>query len=358
MTPLAIFGAGQIIAFGSFWIASGGDPSRYHTRWDGAYYSRIATQGYPTPPSGTGGDAVDGIWAFYPLYPTLVRALTSLTPLGTAAAGTLLSLASAAAAMIVLSRMSGALGGGRTSALATVALVSTAMAAPVLQMVYSDGLALLLLVGAFNLLMRRRYGLLLPVLVLLSLTRPLLLPFVAITGVHAVSVGRAGAPWPLRARAWGTCVASILLVGLWPFIAAIGSRSPTAYLSAMATFNVPGRPRSWFVFAVEGGAPGVSCLVAILVLLLWIALRALPVGSPVELRTWTVVYPAYLLLATFPSGSIMRYLLLAFPMPLVALVRGARTPTAWLVVLSVVGSALGVVWVFCFVGSDASFFIP
>ena len=339
-------------------MASDGDPGGYHTRWDGDHYSRIATRGYPTPSTSPGGDGVDGVWAFYPLYPTLVRALTALTPLGTSSAGTLLSLASAAAAMVVLSRMSAAFGGGRAAALTTVALVSTAMAAPVLQMVYSEGLALLLLVTAFDLLIRRRYGLLLPVMVLLSLTRPLLAPFAVITSVHAISLWREGAPRAVRARAWGTSAVSVLLVGLWPVIAAIANRSPTAYLSAMATFELPGRPRSWFHFAVEAGVPGVSCFVAILVLLLWIALRALPVGCALELRAWTALYPAYLLLATFPSGSIVRYLLLAFPMALVVLGRGTRTPTALLVTLPVVGAALGVLWVFSFVGGDAQFAIP
>jgi Mannosyltransferase (PIG-V) len=118
------------------------------TRKDAGWFVHIARDGY-------GGSA--GRPAFFPLYPLLVR-LASFVTLGDYwLAGLLVSLASYAAAMVLLFRLAAA-EAGRRAAARTVVLISVFPTAFVFSAVYSESLFLLLTVAAFWFARRRRWA--------------------------------------------------------------------------------------------------------------------------------------------------------------------------------------------------------
>lgn len=346
LLPLSIFLVTQAVAGVAFYLASGGHHSAFVALWDGVSYTRIARDGYPGDPG------TNGIVAFYPLYPMIVRGVAFLTPLGVAGAGPLVSLAAGAVGVVVLFRTVER-HIDRATAVATAVLVCTWMAAPVLQMTYSEGLALCLLALAFELLLQRRYGPLLGVLVLLSLCRPLVIPFALVVAVHAWARWRAGAAD--RWRAVGVLALCVPLAMLWPVLAGIITGVPDAYFLAMAAWQVPGMPRSLGVLLLHAGPIGWAFLLLAVGALLWVAARVLPAGCPVEYRAWVMGYPLYILGATYMSGSVLRYMLFAFPVAFAfaPLLRRGRGGLVVLLVMALVGSTLGVFWVNHFVGSGA-----
>ena len=343
--PLSIFVVSQAVAALAIRHASGGAYETFVARWDGGFYTRIAREGYPSDP------ATDGYAAFYPLYPMVVRFVASITPLGVTGAGVLVSVVAAGAGVVVLFRTVDR-HVDRAAAVATAVMVCAWMAAPVLQMTYSEGLALLLLALAFDCLLRARYGLLLAVLLPLALCRPLVTPFVVVIAVHCWARWRSGAAD--RWRAVFVLALCVPLVVLWPMVAWIVTGVPGAYFEAMGAFQIAGRARSWALLLLQWGPLGWVLGLGVMAVLLWVVARGLPRECPVEYRVWAVVYPLYVMGATYISGSVVRYMLFAFPFAFLLAPLARRGRTGWVVlsVLGLVGSALGVYWVHHFVGRD------
>ena len=132
--------------------------------WDGGWYIRIATDGYPSAlPRDASGHVLQNQWGFYPLYPFIVGAVMRVTGAGFTLVAPTVSLLLGAGAVVVMFRLINA-GSGRFAASATVLLTCTYMAAPAMQIAYTESLALLLLCTALLLLRNRRYGWLVPVL--------------------------------------------------------------------------------------------------------------------------------------------------------------------------------------------------
>jgi hypothetical protein len=211
---------------------------------------------------------------------------------------------------------------GRFTASATVILVCTYMAAPVMQIAYTESLALLLVCTALLLLVNHRYGWLIPVLVMLSLTRAVALAFVPVLVAHGVHRWRRRSlePFPRRDR-WRvvglTCI-SIAATGLWPAIAALTTKNPGAYTQTMSSWGHTGKLRVLTQFPVfawtEGGAVGLVIFLAMIAVTATIVLRRGARAWGTEVRAWAGSYPLYLLLATAPGFSNIRHLLLAFPL--------------------------------------------
>jgi hypothetical protein len=350
LVPLFIFAASQAVAFLAFMTASGGAYGSFIDRWDGSAYRWIAREGYITEAGGhTDAPAFEGLWAFHPLYPMLVRSVMALTPLGWDVAAPLVSLAAGAGAVAVLFRML-MHHVGRVTATVAVVMLCTWMAAPVMQMAYTESVALLLLACAISFLIRRRYLALIVTLGLLALCRPVAVPFAAVVTAHVVTLWKRGASRSDVWRALGVLAACPALAALWPALAGIMSGRPTAYFDSMAAWGGEDVPRSWLFWAIEVGAGGWLPYTGITIAAVWAAVRVIP--GPIELRTWAAAYPLYILAATYTSGSIFRYLLLAFPAALVwaPLANKGVAGRAGLAVVAVSGVALGVVWVHYFVG--------
>ena len=293
------------------------------SNWDGQWYFSIATHGYPTTiPRDTAGHALQNQWGFYPAYPLLVGAIMRISGLDFMVVAPILSILLGAAAVTVMFRLvSQSL--GRFAASATVALTCTYMAAPAMQIAYTESLALLLLCTALLLLRNRRYGWLIPVLVTLALTRAVALAFVPVLVVHGISRYRRRTvePFPTldRWRVAGLACLGVAVTGLWPAIAAITTGDPAAYTQTMSSWGgTTGKLRVLIQFPVfalaEGGAMGMAVLIGIIGLTAAIVLRRGAAAWGPEVRAWAGFYPLYLLLATAPGSSNIRHLLLAFPL--------------------------------------------
>jgi hypothetical protein len=245
-----------------------------------------------------------------------------ISGLGYLVVAPLLSLLMGAAAVTVMYRLINEYS-GRFTASATVVLVSTYMAAPAMQIAYTESLALLLLCTALLLLRNRRYGWLAPVLVLLALTRGVAIAFVPVLAVHAVSRWRhrCGEPFsvPDRWRVAGLAVLAIAATGLWPAIAAIATGEPAAYTLTMSSWGgTTGKLRVLIGFPAvawaQGGVAGLAVLICVVTLTAWLLLRDGARAWGPEVRAWAGFYPLFLLLATSPGSSTIRHLILAFPL--------------------------------------------
>jgi hypothetical protein len=292
------------------------------SNWDGQWYFSIASHGYPTTlPRDAGGHALQNQWGFYPAYPLIVGAIMRITGLGFTVVAPILSFLLGAAAVTVMFRLINQ-GSGRFAASATVLLTCTYMAAPAMQIAYTESLALLLVCTALLLLRNRRYGWLVPVLVMLALTRAVALALVPVLVVHAMSRYRRRfrEPFPPRDR-WGVvglALLAIVVTGLWPAITAVATGDPEAYTQTMASWGTTGKLRVLTQFPAfawaEAGAVGLAVLLGIIALIAVIVLRRGARAWDLEVRAWAGFYPLYLLLATAAGSSNIRHLLLAFPL--------------------------------------------
>lgn len=341
--------------------------------WDASWYREIAEHGYPHElPVGPDGVAQQNALAFFPLFPALARALMVLTGLGwQVVAPTLALLLGTGAALAVHQVVGEAVdrsGRPRDGApgtpgtpgalpLATVAVLGVWGAAPVLQVAYTESLALLLLAAALLCLLRRRYLAAIPVVLGLGLTRAVALPLALAVVAHGV------ARWRAHRRdddAFGTgerlalaaLTAATALSGfLWPFLVGRLTGVPDAYTRTQAAWRgrrevVPVLP--WLDVA-RWWAPEWWVLLLLGVLVLGVlAVLAVRRFGP-ELHGWTAGYLAYLVLVVEPGTSVLRFLVLAFPVSAAAAdwaLRRRRAAPA-LAALLVLGVLTEVAWVAC-----------
>jgi hypothetical protein len=107
-------------------------------KWDSVYYLQIAQDGYTARKQA----------GFFPLYPTLMAALDTLT-FSSVVAGALISLAAFTGALVVLDRLAQLETGSVSVSQRTLWLVALFPASLFFSAVYTEGLFLLLSVGAF-----------------------------------------------------------------------------------------------------------------------------------------------------------------------------------------------------------------
>lgn len=292
------------------------------TNWDGEWYRGIAINGYPSilPRQSTGAVAKSA-WGFYPAYPLTVGMIIRLTGLGFNLVAPLLSLLFGACAMVVMYRLVN-ITAGRFAANATVVLVCSYMAAPVMQIAYTESMALLLACSALLLLHRRRYAWFAVVMIVFALTRPVALVLLPVLCWHGIWRYRRRVldPFPKRDKLViaGVGLIGLAAIGLWPAIAGLVTGVPTAYTQTMSSWGSPGDPRvltAWTVKAWEsGGVAGEAVLLGVVALLAFLAVRRGTIGWGPEMRAWALAYPIFILLATSPGPSNPRHLFLAFPL--------------------------------------------
>jgi hypothetical protein len=295
------------------------------TNWDGQWYRSIAENGYPTTLPMENGTVRQNEWAFFPVFPLLARGIMFLTHWDFALAGTVISLVAALGACLILYRML-LRAGGRPVAIAGIVGLCTFPTAPALQVAYSEGITLLLLVASLDSLSRQRYKPLIPLVLLLSLTRPVVLPFAAVIAVHGIvrwrgsrmdnSPGRDGLPKRERYVLGAAVLLAAASAGLWPLTAAIATGRADAYTSTQAAWGANQGARglwgNWFVDAAISDDPltSLGILSTAVVLLVLLALRPGTEALGAEVRSWSVAYSLFLLLATRPTPSMLRYLML------------------------------------------------
>lgn len=308
------------------------------SNWDGRWYRRIAESGYPDHlPRGADGEVLQNAWAFWPLYPGLVRLTMQVSGLSFEPSAWLVSVTCAALAMFVLYQILhprlGTFGAG--SAVACLLAFPTA---PILQTGYPEGLALLLILLGLLALSRRRYGVVCLAALGLALTRPVVLPFAAVVLLHGMDRwwrarrGVGDFPTAQRVRVGLTAAVSVALFGLWPLVADLTVGERNVYLKTLTAWSVnqdsDGVLGGWLYDVVRLTPLGIVCLA----LLMWLFYLVIRSGSelwPDALRAWAVAYSGYVFVATRPSPSIFRYLMmtvvLAMPFPGVVAERYGRS---------------------------------
>jgi hypothetical protein len=324
--------------------------------WDAQWYRLIATQGYPVPlPVDANGVVQQNAWAFFPGFPYTVKAVMALTGLPFSAAAVLTNLVLGALLVVVVLTLLQRVA-GRHVGLAGVVLLCAFPSAPTLQIAYSEPLGLLLVALALLWLIERRYGLTACVVILLSLTRPVVAPFAGVVAVHLALRWRARRreAFPAKQRV------QVVLLGLlsaassllWPGIVGWVTGVGMAYARTQAAWRTGGEVRpfspAWWIARLLFGED--ALLVLVLGSLAFVAVVLSPWGRRVggELQAWLLLYPTYLLAATEPWTSTFRYLLLMFPLGSVAAgILRSRPRLMWAAVLALaaVGLALQVRWV-------------
>ena len=332
--------------------------------WDTGWYREVAENGYPSElPRGDDGQVQQSAWAFFPLFPMMVRWLMAATGLEFYQVAPLLALVLGGIAMVVIHRLV-TVGAPRAVAarpglpLATVALVSVFPTAVVLQVGYTESLALLLIALALLMIVRRHYLEAGVVVIALGFTRAVALPMAVVIVVHAIvrwRASRAGTD-RLTGRDIGAIGALTVAAGIsgvaWPLICGWVTGERDAYLETQAAWRGTGDVRpfaSWgFVTRFWFGdlAPWVLAGSFLLLAAVLIVPAAWRLGS--ELHAWPAAYLLYIAGAVEPSSSLARFLLLAFPLGAVTagiVTRPARARRLWfgLVVLAML--YLQFVWV-------------
>ncbi len=332
--------------------------------WDADWYRQIAEHGYPAElPRGADGRVEQNAWAFFPLFPVIARGLMTLTGGTWTVVAPSLALVLGAAAVVVVHQVV-QVGAPRACAqrpglpLATATLVSVFPTAVVLQVAYTESLALLLVAAALLAVLRRRYGAAALAVVALGFTRAVAPPMAVVVAVHAVLRWRAAHRGADRLTAAdGGRLAGLLVVtgasGLvWPAVVGWVTGVPDAYLQTQAAWRGSGSvtvfgawgyvSRFWF----GGAAPWVLLAGFGLVAVTLLVPAAWRLGP--ELHAWPAAYLLYLAAVVEPGSSLARFLLLAFPLGTVtaALVtRPAAARRVWFAGVVAVMLALQVVWV-------------
>jgi hypothetical protein len=374
---LAVYGLTRLWSTAVLLAAAAGQPESYWGPaqpdygtfaglfWDGSWYRSIAEDGYPaTLPVDPDGVVQQSAWAFFPLFPMLVRALMAATggP-WTVVAPTAALLLGAGAALVLdrlvqsqVAKRSGVgadVPGGRRIALVTVLLVGLYPAAPVLQVAYSESLALLLIALTLLLLVQRRYLWAVPAVLAVGFTRAVALPLAVVVVVHLVlrwrdhRANRDALSGAAVARIGALAVAAGTAGVAWPVVVGAVTGVPDAYVQIQAAWrgtfsSAPVVP--WFEMAEYlMGRAGLLVLVLAVVAVIGLACSREAGAAGPEVQAWGIAYLAYLLLVAFPQSSMIRFLLLAFPLG-VATTMLART--AWrLAAVAGIFAALQVAWV-------------
>ena len=289
--------------------------------WDGQWYERVATGGYPnTVPRDPAGIAMQNTWAFYPLFPFLARAVMEVTGLSFAAAASTLALVigfGAAVAMAALLRPRI----GRAGALLVVGLYAVFPSSPALQVAYTESLAMLLLCGYLLALSRERWLVAAGLALLIGVTRPIALPLGVVTLVAVWLRWRRRAAEPMSPGETGAALTSLVGCGvaglLWPGIAWVATGQASAYFDTMGAWSMTGHVQilePWFTiprYYLGDWGPRLFAVTLVLLLVGMAGPWARRLGP--ELRVWPVIYAAYVIAVQTPGTSTARYLLPMFP---------------------------------------------
>lgn len=373
---LAIFVASRIVTTTIFLVVAslqqvsdrtGAHPGfvEFASIWDGQWYWVVNASGYPDEiPRDDAGNATENAWAFMPAYPFLLRLITVLGVPFPVIAPIVSLLFAGAAALVFFRLMARFLPPG--SALFATALFCTAPLSTILQVSYAESMHLFLLFVALILLVDRRYVLLLPVVVLMSLTRPSGLAFALALLLHVIHrfVTRSRDPFPWRERI------EVIVAGLvsafagvaWLLIAWAVTGEFTAYTDTEFAWRrafgidghlIPFTPwlqgaefwlERWFgmtgpLSLVLGAAVLVALVGGFAAFLLsgW-ARRLGP-----DIRFWLAAYALYLLAVFFPQSSTFRLLV-----PLAPALGALAVPTSpvWRAAVLIAGVAGQVLWTY------------
>ncbi|WP_300265831.1 hypothetical protein [Microbacterium sp.] len=331
--------------------------------WDAQWYWLVAYEGYPADlPLTASGQVAENAWAFMPVYAYAAQ-LVGL-PFGSWGAGALIvTLVAGFFACVALYRLLHSRIGS-SAALWAVTFFAWGPLAALFQVGYAEALFVLLLLIALDLVARRRYGWVYPVILVTAFTRPGILAFALYLGLYGILrwIRRRQDPLPVGE------IVHIVALGLlatitgfaWQVIAGIVTGDPGAYLATELSWR-----RNWIADAGGGfvpfdgwvqaaqfwftqwGMPGRWGLIALVLLVLGAAavllFAALVRRLGADLRLWSASYVLYLLAVFFPQSSTFRLL-----MPLTPLWGAVAVPRSRSYRLTVLALCLVGQWVWIY----------
>lgn len=324
----------------------------YIAGWDAGWYRRIFESGYPAvlPRLGDGRVAPNE-WAFLPVYPYLVKAVNLATGLPWAWAAPILSSLASLLLCLLMYRLFRLRASAR-NALFAVALFGLQPAAPVLQIGYAESLALLLIVAILLCLLRQRYLLALPLVLVLSLTRPVIVPVAFLLAVWTIGQvlfrRRTGVPTRHLVQLAVLTVSAAAAAAIWPLTVEAVTGVDGAYFQVEYAWRGGGDFLPYELAAVVGRrlfGPWLGLLAPLVfaAAFTWVMLsRPVRRLGPV-LWIWTGAIVGYVMAVAAPNTALPRQLLPAFPL-LLAL--GLVSPSrAYRVVLLLGAAASQLLWV-------------
>ncbi|SEI12821.1 MULTISPECIES: hypothetical protein [unclassified Leifsonia] len=296
--------------------------------WDGAYYSQIVEQGYPTSlPLDSDGSVQQNPWAFLPLFPMAARVVMLFTGLSFYPAGFVVAMAFGAAASVVLFRLVAARA-GVSSAFWATAFFCFGPLSFVLQIAYAESMFFFLMFAALLAMVHRRYWLMLPFGVAAAFTRPgaLALPlalFIVLL-VRTINARRGGDGFRPRERLAIVLTGALTAVaGLsWPIIAAAVTGTGDAYISTELSWwtgfigkvaFIPLTP--WFLLSWRYlSILGALIVISIIAGYAWVITRPSIRALGTELVAYAASYGLYLFAVFLPQQSTFRLLLPLSPL--------------------------------------------
>ncbi|MDH6239726.1 hypothetical protein [Aurantimicrobium minutum] len=310
---------------------TGAQPSLwdFSSMWDGRWYNIIAEVGYPTQlPVTEDGHIAENAWAFMPVYPALVRGVMVITGLPWNIAAIIITVVCAYVATLVFYKLLTRFVPAQ-QALFAVLLFSVAPVSPLFQLAYAESMQLMLIVIALYLLVRRKYAWMIPVVLVLSVTRPGSLAIALTLVLHWIYRAVQKARFPLKEKVLVAAVALIAAFSgvVWLFIAGVVTGMPTAYLETELAWRsayigyqelVPFTP---WIFAAQWwttnfGYPEVAGYVLLAALVIGFVIFLFTPAMKrlgVDVRFWLISYALYLLAVFFPQSSTFRLLAPLFP---------------------------------------------
>ncbi|WP_392542940.1 hypothetical protein [Oryzobacter telluris] len=355
LTVLAVYAVSRVVSLLAIWIAAtwfqnpagvghaAPNVGDMFGLWDGVWYERIVRDGYPVPlpVDADNGRVTYSAWAFYPLYPYLVKGVM-LTGMPFALAGGLLNVVLAGgAAVLIWALLRSGVHADRQPQRERLALVAACLwcfypTTSVMLKPYTEALAVVLVVAALLLLVRRQYLWVAAVALPLGFTRGVAPALGVAVLIHLVvrwREDRAAGVAPLAGQR-ASAVAMLGMLGVsaiaWPVVAGIATGVPTAFFDVQAAWGQ--RPDKgpfvlWFEWAWQGkGLAGVVVLVALVGTYIALVLGRHGRWISIEARAWALAYPIYLFAVVRPITSMWRFLLL--DVPLAALLASVAMRTA------------------------------
>jgi hypothetical protein len=290
------------------------------TNWDGQWYLRIVEQGYDLTAVISDEQFARTFTLRPPLFPMMIRAVMWATGLGFGAAATLVNLLVGSVTVLLLYRLVEP-AAGRFVAGSAVALLCAFVSAPVLQLAYSDGLALMLIVLTMLLIARRRYWFAVVAILALMMTRLVTPPLAVVLAAHAWTRFRNRQDSPIGRGELAAMVAVFVtsIAGLfaWSTILRLWLGDIDAESGRGSVISMQRAGLGWFSQAYHRfGPPGVGLVVVFVVIL--VALAYTPGASSwgAETRAWLWAYPAFLTVGTTVHAGQLRYFLADFPLML------------------------------------------
>ena len=310
---------------------TGAQPSLwdFSSMWDGRWYNIIAEVGYPTQlPVTEDGHIAENAWAFMPVYPALVRGVMVITGLPWNIAAIIITVVCAYVATLVFYKLLTRFVPAQ-QALFAVLLFSVAPVSPLFQLAYAESMQLMLIVIALYLLVWRKYAWMIPVVLVLSVTRPGSLAIALTLVLHWIYRAVQKARFPLKEKVLVAAVALIAAFSgvVWLFIAGAVTGMPTAYLETELAWRsayigyqelVPFTP---WIFAAQWwttnfGYPEVAGYVLLATLVIGFVIFLFTPAMKrlgVDVRFWLISYALYLLAVFFSQSSTFRLLAPLFP---------------------------------------------